>query len=278
MFYYNPKKISLRLRLTIATLAVLVFGAAWVSYFTNTAKVSAPENTPETKNSLVGAKSTPVIPAVAPPPREIPILVYHKTPDNFASQLDSLLARGYSTISMAELADYLDGLTGIATKPVVITFDDGFSDQATAFYLLREKNMKATFYIIVGGEKSGWCIGAMRRQQDCGDSYLGWDKIREMKQSGLIEIGAHTINHADLASLSAEEQAKEILDSKNTIEKELGGEVTSLAYPYGKYNQATLDIVAKSSLRSAVTTMSGSTQSAENRFTLTRVRDALLLP
>ena len=209
---------------------------------------------------------------------QVPILLYHKTPGNFAAQLDALAAKGYTTISMAQLENYFDGLGQLPAKPVVITFDDGFSDQSAAFSLLLQKNMKATFYIVVGGEKSGWCIGAMRRPQNCGDSYLDWAQIREMTKSGLIEIGAHTINHANLASLSPADQTKEILDSKTIIENELGVKITTFAYPYGRYSQATIDIALKAGFKSAVTTVSGMSQSSANRLTLTRVRDVLLLP
>ena len=209
---------------------------------------------------------------------QLPILLYHKTPGNFAAQLDALAAKGYTTISMAQLENYFDGLGQLPAKPVVITFDDGFSDQSAAFSLLLQRNMKATSYIVVGGEKSGWCIGAMRRTQNCGDSYLDWAQIREMNKSGLIEIGAHTINHANLASLSPADQTREILDSKTIIENELGVKITTFAYPYGRYSQATIDIALKAGFKSAVTTVSGLSQSSANRLTLTRVRDALLLP
>ncbi|MCX6805992.1 MAG: polysaccharide deacetylase family protein, partial [Patescibacteria group bacterium] len=130
----------------------------------------------------------------------------------------------------------------------------------------------------VGGEKSGWCIGAMRRPQNCGDSYLDWTQIREMTKTGLIEIGAHTINHANLAGLSPADQTREIVDSKTIIENELGVKITTLAYPYGRYSQATIDIAFKAGFKSAVTTASGLSQSSANRLTLMRVRDALLLP
>jgi peptidoglycan/xylan/chitin deacetylase (PgdA/CDA1 family) len=209
---------------------------------------------------------------------QLPILLYHKTPGNFAAQLDALVAKGYTTISMAQLENYFDGLGQLPAKPVVITFDDGFSDQSAALSLLLQKNMKATFYIVVGGEKSGWCVGAMRRPQNCGDSYLDWAQIREMTKSGLIEIGAHTINHANLAGLSPADQTREIVDSKTIIEKELGVKITTFAYPYGRYSQATIDIALKAGFKSAVTTVSGLSQSSANRLTLTRVRDALLLP
>ncbi|MEI6170019.1 MAG: hypothetical protein WCP56_03405, partial [Candidatus Saccharibacteria bacterium] len=52
---------------------------------------------------------------------QLPILLYHKTPGNFAAQLDALLAKGYTTISMAQLENYFDGLGQLPAKPVVIT-------------------------------------------------------------------------------------------------------------------------------------------------------------
>ncbi len=211
-------------------------------------------------------------------PRAIPILIYHKTPSNFAQQLDNLVSKGYTTISMNQLADYFDGIDTIPNKPVIITFDDGFSDQFHALDQLRLRNMKATLYMIIGGPKSLGCIGITRSNFSCGDDYMNWTQLKQLAQSNSIEIAAHTLNHPNLTSLTPEEQMTEISESKKILETELGKPITSLAYPYGRFNNTTVDLAKKAGFRTAVTTVDGYIQSSQNRLSLMRVRSALTLP
>jgi len=216
--------------------------------------------------------------ALAVTSRAIPILMYHKTGSEFTAQLDALIDKDYTTITMSELADYFDGTATLPVKPVIITFDDGFSEQMQAFEMLKQRNMKATFYVIIGGEKSNWCIGIMRHNFSCGDDYLNWQQMHQLKDSRLIEIAAHTVNHAELSKLSEVEQGHEIQASKKALEDELHIPITSIAYPYGMFDSTTISEVQKAGFRTAVTTIGGVEQSSHNRFTLLRVRNALLLP
>ena len=102
--------------------------------------------------------------------------------------------------------------------------------------------------------------------------------MHQLHNSGLIEIGAHTLDHSDLPTLSTSEQLDEIGRSKKILEEELNTSITSLAYPYGKFNDTTIALTRQSGFRTAVSTISGTEQSSSNRFALLRVRDALLLP
>ncbi len=215
---------------------------------------------------------------LAAQPQPIPILMYHKTPADLAVQLDALVSKQYTSVSMSQLADYFDGLAILPAKPVVITFDDGYADQMQAYEMLRARNMKATFYLITGGAGSQYCIGITRTNTACGDDYLNIEQARMLAQSGLVEIGAHTTNHADLTSLSPDEQNSEMLENKKYLEKELNITITSLAYPYGKFDGTTVGLTQQAGFKTAVTTISGEMQSSNNRFTLLRVRDATLLP
>ncbi len=208
----------------------------------------------------------------------VPILLFHKPPANFNAQLDALTSKGYTTISMAELASFFDGKYSLPPKPVVITFDDGFSEQLDTIAPLRAHRMKATYYLIIGGESSKWCIGILRNNKTCGDSYMNWGDIRKLVGSGVAEIGAHTIDHPNLVGLSVADQQRQIVDSKNVLENELGIKITTFAYPYGRYNASTIGIVKKAGFSTAVTTVGGVQQSLQNRYTLLRERNALVLP
>ncbi len=209
---------------------------------------------------------------------EVPILMYHYTPENFEMQLQHLQSRGYTTITMSQLGRFLYSGEALPLKPVVITFDDGFYDQLKSFAILQKYQMRATYYIILGGEASNHCIGLTRTNLSCGDNYLNWTELKTISDSGLIEIGAHTLNHPDLPILSSPEQWQEIVESKKRLEDMYNISVTSFAYPYGHYNESTINLVKQAGYLTAVTTQSATNQSSENRYTMPRVRDALLLP
>jgi len=211
--------------------------------------------------------------------------VYHQTPADFSAQLDFLEQHGYHTVTMAQLAAALHGQDGLPPKPVVITFDDGFADQMTAFAQLQHHHMVATYYIIDGGPGSRWCIGASRRYNDpaqpaggCGDAYLNWDQVRQLDRSGIITIGAHTIDHDNLASDSPDQQTYEIAQGKHLLEAQLGHKVADFAYPYGSFDATTLQIVQQAGFATAVTTTPGTSQSLATIYTLRRVRDPRMLP
>lgn len=205
---------------------------------------------------------------------EIPILMYHKTPVDFEAQLQHITSQGYTPITMRRASRILRGISSSPPKPVVITFDDGFSDQLIAFELQKKYQMPATFYVMPGGELSGWCVGAERHNHSCGDSYLNWDEIRMLAKSNLIEIGSHTIDHADLTSLDGNTKRDQILSAKRKIEQQIEQEVVSFAYPYGAFDAESISIVREAGYTSAVSTIPGINQSTGTLFELRRIRNA----
>jgi peptidoglycan/xylan/chitin deacetylase (PgdA/CDA1 family) len=214
----------------------------------------------------------------------LPIVLYHYTPPDFGEQLQYLVDHDYTAISMAQAYAGLNG-GPLPAKPVVITFDDGYENQMQAFSLLQQYHMKATFYIINGGPASLWCIGAGRQyhlsiqpQGGCGDAYLTWDQVRQLDRSGLITFGGHTIDHENLASLSPADQEYEIDASKAGIEKEIGHTIYDFAYPYGAYDDETIDLVRQAGYRTAVTTLANNYQVPSEPYTLYRIRDTETLP
>ncbi|GGG76327.1 polysaccharide deacetylase family protein [Edaphobacter dinghuensis] len=86
----------------------------------------------------------------------------------------------------------------------------------------------------------------IRREAECElpevkRRFLNWDEAREMQAAGMT-IGSHTLSHAILGKLSPEAQKKELEGSKNAIERQLGSNVKSLAYPVGEkgcFNETT---------------------------------------
>jgi peptidoglycan/xylan/chitin deacetylase (PgdA/CDA1 family) len=59
-------------------------------------------------------------------------------------------------------------------------------------------------------------------------------ELREMADSGLLEIGSHTVSHPILSTLSEGESWLELTESRAALERGLQGPVTSFCFPNGK--------------------------------------------
>jgi len=82
---------------------------------------------------------------------------------------------------------------------------------------------------------------------------LSWDQIIELSKDPLVTIGAHTVNHLPLNSLSFEKSKFEILESKKIIESHLAMSVQHFCYPLGSYGEKEVAIMKDSGYASATT-------------------------
>ena len=115
-------------------------------------------------------------------------------------------------------------------KPLlVISFDDGYTDfYKNAFPILKEFNLPVNQNLIV------------RYIDEGRDSFMNWDQVRELKDSGLVELGCHTYDkhildgdEPILKNASREEVLEDLKLAKKSFEKELGIAPEVLAWPYG---------------------------------------------
>ena len=107
---------------------------------------------------------------------------------------------------------------------------------------------------------------------------LACEQIRELAGGGLIEVGAHTVTHPVLSTISVEAQRDEIRNSKLELEAILEKPVTSFAYPYGQrgdYTSATVKLVREEGFACVCSNFTGVVQPGVDRFQLPRfvVRD-----
>lgn len=224
-------------------------------------------------------EATPVVRQIdVPAGVNVPILMYHRTPPDFEQQIKHLVDHGYAGITLSQLQMSLTIGAPLPAKPVIITLDDGYTDQLQEVSILGKYKMPATLYVINGGAASNWCIGANKKDLPNCEAYLNWDEIRKLDRDGLITIGSHTINHPNLASLSEDQQRAEIVGGKQELEKQLGHPVYDLAYPYGSFTDITARLAEQAGFRTAVTTLPGLTHTGAQLFTLTRLRNSLELP
>ncbi len=180
-------------------------------------------------------------------------------PKNFLAQIDWLAQHGYQTITMAQLSAHLTARSPLPTKPIVISFDDGWEEgYAIAFPALKKSNFVGTYFVYT-------------QPIDRSPLYLSWKQIEEMSAAGM-SFQAHTLTHPDLRKLSVETMTHEITESKKVLETRLSMPVVSFAYPFGEYNSAVLDEVKRAGFESAVTIDPGYRQRADRIFQLQRIR------
>ncbi len=214
----------------------------------------------------------------------IPIVMYHyieyvdrtkdpgranlATPPSYLErEVSSLKAAGYTFLYAKDLPEMVMHPQGrMVAKPVVLTFDDGYEDfYWNALPILKKYNVKATLYVIYN------FIG--RRGLP---PYLTIKELEEIRDSGLVEIGAHTLDHAYLKGLKVDVVRKEIFGSKADLEKLLGIPIVSFAYPYGAFDKQALELTKAAGFTNAVSVIPGVNQSEDNLYYFYRLRPGYL--
>lgn len=217
----------------------------------------------------------PVALSPGPGAVRVPVLMYHYirinpdprdrlgfslsvTPSDFVAQMDWLAANGYHPITFRDLHAYLAGTTGLPSRPVVLTFDDGYEDFYTAALpVLIGHDFKAVSYVVTS------FIGR--------PGYMNAAQIREADRAE-IEIGSHTVDHADLTRQSADGLRYQIIGSKRSLEQLLGHDVISFCYPSGRVNPSAASVVQEAGYSNATTTAYGFVRTMGGRFLWGRLR------
>ena len=89
---------------------------------------------------------------------------------------------------------------------------------------------------------------------------MDWRMLRDFAREPLVTIGAHTLTHPRLKTLTDEQSRNEIAESKARIERELQCEVKHFAYPVGDPTSAgkrEFAFAAEAGCETAVTTRPG---------------------
>ncbi|WP_165784601.1 polysaccharide deacetylase family protein [Solitalea longa] len=110
-----------------------------------------------------------------------------------------------------------------------LTFDDWSSGHGPIVVNnLIERKCPATFFVTQNNNGLGG----------------GYVQMQKAAQHGL-EIGNHTLSHPDLTKLTSDDLKKEVSGTQASLSKETNSEVSTLAYPYGPYNDQVIEEVKK---------------------------------
>lgn len=103
---------------------------------------------------------------------------------------------------------------------------------------------------------------------------LTWDQVREMVRLGM-DIGGHTLTHANLPSAGPEDAWREIDGCRRALRERLGVEVTQFSYPNGgaeRYHTEELHRMAeRAGFTGAATSSNGFASIASDPYAMERV-------
>jgi len=207
----------------------------------------------------------------------VPILMYHYvseipegaddirigltvTPSVFRQQIQTLIANGYTAISLYEMDAALRHGAPLPPNSVVLTFDDGHIDHYTeVFPILREVGYVGTFFIITNFADAN------------APGYLSWTQIQEMANAGM-NMEPHTKTHSDLRNRSYDFLVYEILGSVESLAHHTNRTPRIFSYPAGRYDDDTLTMLRTTPILRAVTTQPGTWQTTDNTLLVPRMR------
>lgn len=202
----------------------------------------------------------------------IPILMYHSVGqslnslsvnvNNFEKQMNFMKKNNYKTISFNNLKNLDKG-----SKYFILTFDDGYEDvYDNALPIMKKFGFHSTCYFVTDliGEYNIW------------DSHLdnfnklklmNIEKIRSWLNNGM-NIGSHTATHDNLTKIDSFKKKVQIEKPKKFFKDIFSINVDNFSYPFGKYDNESLDLV-KQYYDYAVTTK-------RSRFKIDKFSDHIL--
>ncbi len=205
----------------------------------------------------------------------LPILMYHRigtitasqpaitraltvAPREFALQMRWLVQHGYHAVTPARVFAALERHGSLPSKPLMITFDDGYRDVLwNAAPVLRRLDLPAVAYVITG------------RVSGPDSSFLTWGELPMLEADG-VTIGSHTVDHVELPSLDDARASWELRQSRLQLERHLHHPVQWFSYPAGAATPHTVTLVRRAGFVLAVTTRPGDVQHAADALTLHR--------
>ncbi len=187
----------------------------------------------------------------------------------------SLLSRQYSVIALRELLAWIDGGSELPARPLLITFDDGWSDTAQhAAPVLSSLGVPAVAFVasdVIADVKPVWWQDAVRREgaptgtsfherlvalardpvaQDAlaaqptgepgGRQMMGPEDLGNLPSMG-IAIGAHSAGHLPLTLLADDEVSADLARVRCALSDWLDPAAAAialrcLAFPHGRYD------------------------------------------
>ena len=195
------------------------------------------------------------------------------TPDWLEQKILEYQEKGYRFISIDEAVEILQRtqLSTVNCKLstfVCLTFDDGYRDNYTLAYpMLKRLGVPFTVYVTIGfidNQLPMWWYPEQKLGMNAAE-------LQALDADPLCTIGAHTVRHPKLDTLSYKEQYKEIAESKQELEQLLGHPIQHFSFPHGAHNADTLAICRELGFHTVAQSWGGAIRKGQHPYPLPRI-------
>ena len=191
------------------------------------------------------------------------------TPDFLEQTILDYRQKGYTFIKIDELPIFNFQFSIFnSSRFVCLTFDDGYQDNHDIAYpLLKRLEVPFAVYVTTGFIDNRLPMWWYASEQ----LGISSESLKILDADPLCTIGAHTVSHPRLDTLSFDDQQKEIAQSRQELEALLDHPIHHFSYPHGAYNDDTLTIVKQQSFRTALCAWGGTVRRGAIPLTLPRI-------
>lgn len=198
----------------------------------------------------------------------VPVLLYHAVSDRdkrdrfsvspslFAEHLDAIAGCGTTPMTISQFGEVLLGKRPLPTRPVVLTFDDGYPDTLDATCTANRVGITSTVFVTTNriGQPGG----------------IALSDLRELGACTHTELGAHTVTHPRLDELPRERATWEIMHSRTRLMQLSQAPVEAFAYPHGAHSREVKQLVAAAGFRCAVAVKNAVSHTGDDTFAIAR--------
>jgi peptidoglycan/xylan/chitin deacetylase (PgdA/CDA1 family) len=172
-------------------------------------------------------------------------------PARLRAQVSALRDAGFELVTVSELVRR----AGSGSPPaglVSLTFDDAYLNLFEPLLTMADRGVRSSVYVT-----TDWIGGRSPRMPESEYArILDRGQLRRLAEAG-VEIGAHTVTHPDLSTLSLADAVRELRESREVLESMVGQPVTTAAYPFGRYKEESLGAAREAGIRVALAEAGG---------------------
>ena len=217
--------------------------------------------------------------------------------DTLIRHFNWIKLRGYNPVSFQQILDAKAGKAPLPEKAILLSFDDGYESFYRLVYpLLKLYNYPAVFALV-----GSWLDVADDKAVPYGSDklprsyFVGWPQLREMQASGLVELASHTFTshygllanpqgnvqpavttagwsqHGYESMTDYRARIKADFDaSASQLKDQTGRAPRILVWPYGAFNQTTLELARAAGMRYTFTLADGLNKLSDSGSTVRR--------
>lgn len=229
---------------------------------------------------------------------------YAVTTKQLAQHFEWLRENGFNIISVDDILAARSGVRPLPQNAVLLTFDDGYeSFYKNVFPLLKAFKYRAVQAVVgswIEAKAKDVVIDTEAENHSTGD-LMTWQQIKEVSDSGLVEIASHSyashkgipanpqksmipalLAHRYYSEANQYENNASYLDriradlqkNSSVIKTHTGKKPRVVVWPYGRYNQTTVDVAEETGMQIALTLESGANDAT---VPLNRLRRVLVM-